>query len=77
MKLKKFLADIGVIRFLEIIIILLMIVMCIPVTLASVESGVIGFTVTAMVALVLSMVVKVFFAKTFKRKIFEKILPDT
>lgn len=70
MKLKKFLADIGVIRFLEIIIILLMIVMCIPVTLASVESGVIGFTVTAMVALVLSMVVKVFFAKTFKRKIF-------
>ena len=70
MKLKKFLADIGVIRFLEIVIILLMIVMCIPVTLASVESGVIGFTVTAMVALVLSMVVKVFFAKTFKRKIF-------
>ena len=60
MNLKALKTDKGVIRLLEFVILLLLAVMCIPVALASVETGVIGFTITVLVVLIVSMVVKLF-----------------
>ena len=65
----KKLTDKGVLRLLEFAVLMLLAVMCIPVALASVQSGVIGFTIPVLAALILSMVAKLFFAKTFRRKI--------
>ena len=62
-------AEKSVIRFLEIVVLVLLAGMSIPVTLASIETGVIGFTVTALAALIVSMAIKVFAVKTFTRKI--------
>ena len=70
MSLKALKTDKGVIRLLEFVILTLLAVMCIPVALASVQTGVIAFTITVLVALILSMLAKLFIAKTFRRKIF-------
>ena len=74
MNLKALKTDKGVIRLLEFVILLLLAVMCIPVALASVETGVIGFTITVLVVLIVSMVVKLFIVKTFNSKIFWFVL---
>lgn len=74
MSLKALKTDKGVIRLLEFVILTLLAVMCIPVALASVQTGVIAFTITVLVALILSMLAKLFIAKTFRRKIFWFVL---
>ncbi len=72
--IRKKLSDKGIIRLLEFVILILLAVICIPVALASVQTGVIGFTVTVLVVLILSMLAKLFIAKTFHRKIFWFVL---
>ena len=74
MSLKALKTGKGVIRLLEFTILILLAVMCIPVALASITTGVIAFTITALVALILSMLAKLFIAKTFKSKIFWFVL---
>lgn len=70
----RFLKSDNIIRALEYAVLILLAVMCIPVALASMDTGVIGFTITVLVALILSMAVKLFIARTFRRKIFWFVL---
>ena len=74
MSLKALKTGKGDLRLLEFTILILLAVMCIPVALASITTGVIAFTITVLVALILSMLAKLFIAKTFKRKIFWFVL---